>query len=306
MLGLDMKEKTGYYLGKCPFHQEENPSFSIKKEGFYKCFSCGQTGSLLTLIYKLTGKSAYKFLNIQDIPSFQFQNFNKRDIEYPTEKSVKDIKVIGSLKNIDESTYVQTYLKDRRVTDQFIKDFSIRYTEYCVVNKTEFKKRIMIPIYKNNQLTGYEGRDYTKTQKPKVLYNAGASISSLFNIDNLDRKNTLIVCEGTMDIPQIYSFITKNVTHTFGAALSYKQKQQLNEFKDIIYFMDNDLAGEKVLIELDKFYNYEFRIAKPPIEGQDPGDLTLEEIKFCLNNYTSSIEYFLDKSKLFDNIEVKW
>lgn len=307
MLGLNMKEKTGYFHGLCPFHQEDNPSFSIKKEGFYKCFSCGESGSLSKLIYKLTGKSAFKFLNINDVPSYHFQQIAHKPIEKIRDSfDVKPIEIIGVFKEVRNNSYVYSYLKQRNLTDKFIDDFNIKYVDYCKINKTEFKKRIMIPIYENKILTGYEGRDYTKMQKPKVLYNSGASVSSLFNYDSLDKNRQLIVCEGLFDIPLIYTYITSNVTHTFGSAISYKQKQQLKEFDDIIYFQDNDEAGDKAVLEFDKFYEKEFRIATPPNRKQDPGDLSQEEITLCLKDSKLSINYFLDKSKLFEESVVIW
>lgn len=33
------------YMGKCPFHPEETPSFMINKETYY-CFSCGEEGNI--------------------------------------------------------------------------------------------------------------------------------------------------------------------------------------------------------------------------------------------------------------------
>ena len=38
----------------CPFHNEKTPSFSIKQDGqFFKCFGCGESGNVITLIMKL-------------------------------------------------------------------------------------------------------------------------------------------------------------------------------------------------------------------------------------------------------------
>ena len=44
----------------CPFHEEQNPSFSINLEtGKYICFSgkCGKKGNIISFISELTGKS---------------------------------------------------------------------------------------------------------------------------------------------------------------------------------------------------------------------------------------------------------
>ena len=310
-LNLDMKEHPSYFLGKCCFHNDKTPSFSIHKDGYYKCFSCSETGSLNKLVYKLTGKSIYKFFNITDINSFHFENSIK-DIKDNNKLrdsfEVKEVEVKGNLLDIKESKDIKLieYVNKRNLSNYFIDYFDIKYCTYCKVNGTEFRNRIMIPIYDDGRLTGYEGRDFTKSQKPKVLYNKGTNVSTLFNNDNLNRNETLILVEGIMDLPLIFSEITENVTCLFGAVITNKQKKLLNEFKEVTYFQDHDLAGDNSVKELDNFIEKEFYIAKSDKEGQDPGDLNIEELKNCLDHKVKSIDYFLEKSELFKKEEIKW
>lgn len=57
-------DKGDQYLLCCPFHEDVDPSFRImKKVGIWNCFSCGQSGTLLKLVYKLstTSLSFYDF-----------------------------------------------------------------------------------------------------------------------------------------------------------------------------------------------------------------------------------------------------
>ena len=44
--------KTGSrYMGRCPFHEERTPSFSVNAvEKFYYCFGCGAKGDLITFV----------------------------------------------------------------------------------------------------------------------------------------------------------------------------------------------------------------------------------------------------------------
>ncbi|HMI28339.1 MAG TPA: CHC2 zinc finger domain-containing protein, partial [Gaiellaceae bacterium] len=44
--------KTGpRYMGRCPFHEERTPSFSVNAvEKFYYCFGCGAKGDLITFV----------------------------------------------------------------------------------------------------------------------------------------------------------------------------------------------------------------------------------------------------------------
>lgn len=44
------------WTGLCPFHADKRPSFSVSAErGFYKCFSCGESGDIFTFVQKKEG-----------------------------------------------------------------------------------------------------------------------------------------------------------------------------------------------------------------------------------------------------------
>jgi DNA primase len=50
--GRTQLRKTGpRYMGRCPFHEERTPSFSVNAvEKFYYCFGCGAKGDLITFV----------------------------------------------------------------------------------------------------------------------------------------------------------------------------------------------------------------------------------------------------------------
>lgn len=317
MLGLKLKKHGHYWQGCCPLHGGDNKNaFSIHEDGYYTCFSHCGGGSINNLVWKLVNQSIYKFLDINDINSFMFQNSlsqkkdNKKRECFEITKEHKDINIKGSLLdiNINTNKTVLDYLKLKKVPEEFCKAFNIKYVINAEINETTFKNRIVIPIIENNKIIAYEGRDFTNKQKPKVLYNKDSNVSTLFNIDYLDKNRPLIVCEGTFKIAEIWTYITNNVTCTFGSLISNKQKELLNEFKEIILFIDNDEAGLKMVSDFDEFYEKEYYIVVPPIKGTDPGDLSLEEKEQCLNNKIKSIDYFINKSGLFDEEEneIKW
>lgn len=57
-------DKGEQYLICCPFHEDADPSFRImKRAGIWNCFSCGQSGTLLKLVHRLstTSLSFYDF-----------------------------------------------------------------------------------------------------------------------------------------------------------------------------------------------------------------------------------------------------
>src|SRR4030042_2633321 len=61
----NMKKSGANYFTLCPFHNEKSPSFSLNPElGIFKCFGCGESGDVLTLIEKMEGVDFPKALEI--------------------------------------------------------------------------------------------------------------------------------------------------------------------------------------------------------------------------------------------------
>jgi DNA primase len=53
-----LKKSGRNYMGKCPFHNDKNPSMNVSREkGIFKCFSCGVGGDSLTFLMKIENKT---------------------------------------------------------------------------------------------------------------------------------------------------------------------------------------------------------------------------------------------------------
>ena len=51
---ITLRKRGNSFWACCPFHNEKTPSFSIRQDGqFFKCFGCGESGDVITLIMKL-------------------------------------------------------------------------------------------------------------------------------------------------------------------------------------------------------------------------------------------------------------
>ena len=49
------------FMGRCPFHQEKTPSFSVSQEkGVYHCFGCGKSGNIFNFIMDIDNVSFYE------------------------------------------------------------------------------------------------------------------------------------------------------------------------------------------------------------------------------------------------------
>lgn len=54
--GVKLEKKGSSYMGRCPFHDDRNPSLSVNREkGVYNCFGCGEGGDAIELVRKIKG-----------------------------------------------------------------------------------------------------------------------------------------------------------------------------------------------------------------------------------------------------------
>src|SRR5699024_2449071 len=51
---VTLKRKGRNYVGLCPFHNENTPSFNVNKEmQIFRCFGCGKSGNVITFIREM-------------------------------------------------------------------------------------------------------------------------------------------------------------------------------------------------------------------------------------------------------------
>lgn len=57
---VPLERKGGNYWGRCPFHNEKTPSFSVNESNqFYHCFGCGASGDAIRFVEKLESVEFY-------------------------------------------------------------------------------------------------------------------------------------------------------------------------------------------------------------------------------------------------------
>jgi len=310
-LGITAEDKGHYFMAACPSgnHADNKPSWTVYKDtGHHVCYACGYSGSLNHLVKSLSGKGIIEFCDLGEMESFVFKNHK---INKPSEAKGFPIKknqmiIEGIVKSVFENPSVLSYLTKRHVNKQFIEDFNIFYMDIGKINGTPIYNRVLIPIEYDYQRISIEARDYTETQKKKVIYPKGGTVNTLFNYDNLNTKDTLYLCEGIMDIPLIYSHVSRNVSCTFGVNITVTQKEMLKQFPKICLFLDDDTAGHALVESFDGWYENEFEITW--IEDRDPGDKanTVYDIRTAIDNSYTVTEYLLLKSGLIKKEIIEW
>ena len=132
---LTLNRRGGNYWACCPFHNEKTPSFSIKQDAqFYKCFGCGESGNVITLVMKMENvdfltavEMLAKSAGIEmptDIDNAEMQKRKReRDVVYHILRATTDFYHKNLLENHNTEQY--KYLRTRGINDEMIAKFQI-------------------------------------------------------------------------------------------------------------------------------------------------------------------------------------
>lgn len=252
---------TTNILCSCPYHKDNKPSLGINLDkGIYHCFSCDRKGSITGLYYDIIGNSFY---NVYNIANDSFSSFARRTHNLNFEDDGLNLKKKTVYINYDKSKLLPIednkecieYIQKRGIPLELAKKYGFKYAKDTQINTTRFINRICIPVYEDGLLTSIEGRMLSKPINEtdrKVLYPKNTSVSTLFDLDNLNFNEDLYACEGLMDL-----FVLKtcdyfeNSTSIFGASLSNRQISLIARCnKRFIYIPDSDEAGFKTVEQL--------------------------------------------------------
>lgn len=291
---------TGNIMISCPVHNNPNSttcSVNIR-EGIYHCFSCGSSGTLSQMYWDLTGTSIRKELGLGRKATL----LRPRVVEAtPNYEIPPDVKITAHIdyapvRSIPDA---YAYCKRRGFTDNVIDALKMKFAQsgYTLNDNNDgpdserimyFNGRLVIPVYEKGKLLSLEGRDIYgedawKKSHPnpepgqkyhKCIYPKGGSTSTLFEWEKLKTNETLYVTEGLMDVAFMRtSKVFQNSTALFGANISPRQLHLLRKFDDIVYIINNDLAGWRSLRFMKENLKKDFKVLLPPCGLDDVDEI---------------------------------
>ena len=181
------------YKAVCPFHDDHAPSFSVHPEKqIYKCFSCGESGNVITFVQRYEGISFVDALKkLADRAGIKLDiSTPKKVTAYDKYYDINDT-VLKYYKNnllSNDGKEAMKYLTDRGLDKELINEFNIglatsnkltdilkkKYSESDLleldickeVNSNlydTFQNRIIFPILDENaKVVAFSGRKYLK------------------------------------------------------------------------------------------------------------------------------------------------
>lgn len=218
---IDLNEK---HKALCPFHNDHSPSFSVNQDKqIYKCFSCGESGNVITFVQK------YNNLSFQEAIKLLADNAGisitldtpKKVSAYEKYYDINDTALKYYKNNLISSVGVEAYkyLTDRGLTKELITEFNIGLStgnklslmlqnKYDVASILQidiakeiggniydtFQNRIIFPVIdENKNIIAFSGRKYLSDDlkdvtQPKYLNTKETIIfkksNVLYNINN--------------------------------------------------------------------------------------------------------------------------
>ncbi len=177
----------------CPFHDDHSPSFSVQPDKqIYKCFSCGESGNVITFVQKYNGITfveALKMLADRANIKVDINTAKKVNTKYEKLYEINDTvnKYFKANLLSSEGIKATKYLEERKISKDIINEFNIglsttnklstilskKYSyddlvKLDIVKEINdryydtFQDRIIFPIIdENNNVIAFSGRKYT-------------------------------------------------------------------------------------------------------------------------------------------------
>ncbi len=177
----------------CPFHDDHSPSFSVQPDKqIYKCFSCGESGNVITFVQKYNGITfveALKMLADRANIKIDINTTKKVNTKYEKLYEINDTvnKYFKANLLSNEGIKATKYLEERKISKDIINEFNIglsttnklstilskkySYDDLAKLDIVKeingryydtFQDRIIFPIIdENNNVVAFSGRKYT-------------------------------------------------------------------------------------------------------------------------------------------------
>lgn len=278
----------GWMNISCPFCSDTSNhlGFSLNNS-YFNCWKCGHK-TIEQVIAELLGNISSDA--IQSI----VKSYKTRDIHVSTNTKKNNVDgnityPIGTKPLTDNH---KSYLESRNFEPQILENI---YKLLGTGPVGDYKFRIITPIYNDNQLVSYIGRDITG--QSKLRYKACASEKEVIShkdcLYGLDRVlsrglDSIIIVEGITDVWRL----GLGSVATFGIQFSIKQITQLKNFKRRFVLYDSESQAQKQALKLGRYlsgFGGETIILDTKQPGLDPGSMGRDDAKNVMKDLNIKI-----------------
>ena len=287
---IPLERRGGAYWAKCPFHgsgEERTASFKVYDQtGTYHCFSCKESGNAIHFVRKFDGldfTEAVELLASQvgmEVPKYEA----KIDTSNASEINRSALQVFFDQLKSDKGKKAVNYLKDRGISGEIAKTFSIGYAtnskptlheklsskfeeidleESGLFGKNDngdfydrFRDRVMFPIRNiKGECIAFGGRlledkkdqaKYLNSPETKT-YKKKYELYGLYESREINKRpDSLFLVEGYMDVIGLFQSGIKNAVASSGTAFTQEQFRKILNYTNTLFIVfDGDEAGQK-------------------------------------------------------------
>lgn len=314
---VQLRRSGANYKGVCPFHEEKTPSFMVSPEKqIFHCFGCGAGGDAIGFTMKYDGLSFPEALEaLARKTGIELKRSAGGQRARGLKESLRAIQSEASaffMSHLVKAPNAKKYLKERGITDEAVKLFSLGYAPPGWHNLEEhlrrkshkpeiikksgvvaegqkgpydiFRSRIMFPIMDiSGQVIAFGGRVMDNSE-PKYLnspdtelFRKGDNLYAL-NLakEGIRKDGYAIVVEGYMDAIMCHLHGLTSAVAPLGTALTPGHLKKLRRYSEkVVLIFDGDKAGiAAARRSLDLIMNESLsaRVLVLP-EGQDPDSM---------------------------------
>jgi len=288
------ENNNSYYMA-CPFCGKKNKFYIQKKYKYFICFVCEEKGSIYRLLAHLKNipsKEAYKIIHKIKEENLSYDDELKLkfvDEVYESESDVLnlDLSSLGfySLLKFKENHEAREYIAHRGLDDNMIQHFNLHYCDRT--------KRVIFPVEFEDKIVGYQARDITGEQEPKILSSKGFQKTRfLYNYNKLlyDLPDYVVLVEGPIDCIKSYEY---NSVALFGKHMSKDQLHLLLKIPTLKkVYIALDPEEEEGRFEMMKDLSAFWETLLVPVEiGKDIGMYSSWEIGMLLKRSQSIFDF---------------
>lgn len=281
---VDLKRRGSSFLGRCPFHSEKTPSFSVSREkNIFHCFGCHEHGNVIGFVMKYENVSFVEAVKILA----DRVGITLTDEKRPYNDIKDKLREINRLAGIyyyrklrsEEGREAYKYLRDRNLSNDTMNKFGIGYApksnnnlykyfkdkDYTddILKKSglfsfyngqfvdKFYNRVIFPIFDvNGKVVAFGGRTLDGKgakylNSPETEIFHKKNIIYGLNFAKKSRAKYMVLCEGYMDVIAMQQAGFDMAVATMGTAFNISHALEIKKYtKNVFMLYDSDEAGQ--------------------------------------------------------------
>ena len=271
--------KAGLYNFRCPIcgDSQKNKSktrgyiYAIKNDTNFKCHNCGASMTFNNFLKKLDTTMHKSYIMERFKEGLTGRGSCVEEPKFVFKKPSFKTSIVLPLCSEVESG--RTYLEKRKIDPkQFY--FAEKFKEFVNSHKQTFAEnvveepRIVIPLYRNKNLIGFQGRSLKKNSIKYITIMLDEDEPKIYGLDGINTELPVFVVEGPFDS----TFLNNSV-----ALCGSDGDVRCLEGNDLIFVYDNEPRNREIVNRIDKCISRGERVVIWPsnIKEKDINDMVL-------------------------------